>query len=172
MITILLATLLAQSQYEGPYQGLGLGWTGEFDLASRQLLQLAEATPADKFNYTPSKGTRTTAQLYMHIAIGNYGLLAQAGAKTGGPNWPSEINGDTETKIATKAEVIKWLSMSFAAVKEAYPTIDGNKQVTFRGKPVPASNLLLRILVHNHEHMGQAIAYARASGVKPPWSGN
>ena len=28
----------------------------------------------------------------------------------------------------------------------------------------------LRILVHNNEHMGQLVAYARMTGVKPPWS--
>ncbi|MBM3760236.1 MAG: DinB family protein [Acidobacteria bacterium] len=167
MTPILLLTLLAQA----PPEGLGRGWLGEFDLASRQLLQLAEATPAEQFKYSPSPGTRTTAQLYMHVAIGNYFLLNQAGAKTGGPNWSDKIERDTESKISSKAEVIKWLSQSFAAVKEAYPTIDGNKQANFLGKPGPASNVLLRILVHNHEHMGQAIAYARSSGVKPPWSG-
>lgn len=167
MITpLILLTLIAQTQPEG----LGRGWLGEFDLAARQLLQLAEATPAEQFKYSPSPGTRTTAQLYMHVAIDNYGLISQAGGKIGGPNWPDKIECDTEMKISSKAEVIKWLRKSFAAVKEAYPTIDGNKQVTFLGKPGHASNVLFRILVHNHEHMGQAIAYARSSGVKPPWS--
>ena len=31
--------------------------------------------------------------------------------------------------------------------------------------------VFLRILVHNNEHMGQAIAYARMNGIVPPWSG-
>jgi uncharacterized damage-inducible protein DinB len=35
---------------------------------------------------------------------------------------------------------------------------------------VPVSQVMLRLLVHNHEHMGQAISYARMSGVTPPWS--
>jgi uncharacterized damage-inducible protein DinB len=30
--------------------------------------------------------------------------------------------------------------------------------------------MYLRIIVHANEHMGQLIAYARMSGVKPPWS--
>jgi uncharacterized damage-inducible protein DinB len=32
------------------------------------------------------------------------------------------------------------------------------------------SAVYLRILVHMHEHMGQAVAYARVNGVVPPWS--
>jgi uncharacterized damage-inducible protein DinB len=30
--------------------------------------------------------------------------------------------------------------------------------------------VFLRILLHNSEHMGQSIAYARMNGVVPPWS--
>ena len=30
--------------------------------------------------------------------------------------------------------------------------------------------MYLRIIVHANEHMGQLIAYARTSGIAPPWS--
>jgi len=30
--------------------------------------------------------------------------------------------------------------------------------------------MYLRIIVHANEHMGQLIAYARMTGVTPPWS--
>jgi uncharacterized damage-inducible protein DinB len=30
--------------------------------------------------------------------------------------------------------------------------------------------MYLRIIVHANEHMGQLIAYARMTGVVPPWS--
>ena len=32
--------------------------------------------------------------------------------------------------------------------------------------------MYLRIIVHANEHMGQLVAYARMTGVTPPWSGN
>jgi uncharacterized damage-inducible protein DinB len=32
--------------------------------------------------------------------------------------------------------------------------------------------MYLRIIVHANEHMGQLIAYARMSGITPPWSEN
>ena len=31
-------------------------------------------------------------------------------------------------------------------------------------------SVYLRIIVHNNEHMGQLIAYARTNGIVPPWS--
>jgi uncharacterized damage-inducible protein DinB len=30
--------------------------------------------------------------------------------------------------------------------------------------------MYLRIIVHDNEHMGQLIAYARMNGIVPPWS--
>jgi hypothetical protein len=37
-------------------------------------------------------------------------------------------------------------------------------------KPCDIDGIDLRILAHNHEHMGQSIVYTRMIGVKPPWS--
>jgi uncharacterized damage-inducible protein DinB len=39
-----------------------------------------------------------------------------------------------------------------------------------QGGETTVDGVMLRILVHNHEHMGQSIAYARTIGVVPPWS--
>ncbi len=168
VFTFLMAVLLrAQAP---PPAGLGQGWNGEFDHAARQLVALAEATPADKFSFRPAPGIRSTAEVYMHVAVGNFWLLAQAGVKPGGPHWPQQIPPDAEKKITNKAEVVRWLKDSMDAVRSGQPTVDASKKVKFFGSEVPATNVLLRILVHNHEHMGQAIAYARMSGVTPPWS--
>jgi hypothetical protein len=30
--------------------------------------------------------------------------------------------------------------------------------------------LLIWIVSHGHEHLGQSIAYARTNGIAPPWS--
>jgi len=30
--------------------------------------------------------------------------------------------------------------------------------------------LCLRIIIHDNEHMGQLVAYARMNGITPPWS--
>jgi hypothetical protein len=72
--------------------------------------------------------------------------------------------------VTAKADVVRWLKDSLAAVRASHNTVDGSKTVKFLGADVPASHVMLRLLVHNHEHMGQAIAYARMSRVTPPWS--
>jgi len=72
--------------------------------------------------------------------------------------------------IVSKADLAKWLKDSEDAVRAAYPKADMKKAVKFLGKDTTVEGVFLRLLVHSHEHMGQLIAYARSTGVVPPWS--
>jgi uncharacterized damage-inducible protein DinB len=47
---------------------------------------------------------------------------------------------------------------------------DLERKVTIFKRETTADNVYLRAIVHTNEHMGQLIAYARMSGVVPPWS--
>jgi uncharacterized damage-inducible protein DinB len=42
--------------------------------------------------------------------------------------------------------------------------------VEFFGQKMTVRSLLLVLLSHMHEHLGQSIAYARMEGVVPPWT--
>ena len=151
---------------------IGTGWMGEFRHASKQLNALAEATPAEKFSWRPAPGVRSVSEVYMHIAAGNYFLLTQAGVKLP-PEIASKLKPDTEKKVTEKADVIKWLKDSQDLVRDSYPKADRDKKMKFFGvNDTTVEGVYLRILVHNHEHMGQSIAYARMMGVVPPWSGS
>jgi uncharacterized damage-inducible protein DinB len=164
----ILAVVVAQSAAAQVPPGVGEGWLGEFDHVSRQLLQLAEATPADKFAWRPAAGVRSIAEVLMHVAVANQFLLVQAGAK---PSLDlSKLGKDPEKSITDKAGVIKFLEESFDAVRSGYQGADRQKKVQLFKKDVTAADVFLRILVHNHEHMGQAVAYARMNGIVPPWS--
>jgi uncharacterized damage-inducible protein DinB len=99
--------------------------------------------------------------------VANYFLLNLAGVKLENP---PKITADTEKTVKEKAEVIRWLKNSFDAVRKAYPPASPQKAVKFFGADSNVENIYLRILVHNHEHMGQSIAYARTNGIVPPWS--
>jgi uncharacterized damage-inducible protein DinB len=146
---------------------LGQGWLPEFTLTSRQLLQLAEATPAEKFSWRPGPGVRSISEVYMHLAAGNFWLLDQAGVKS--PEL-AKLPKDPEKAVTAKADVIQWLRSSQDAVKTAYQSADRQKHVQFFGKDTLADGVFLRLLLHNNEHMGQSIAYARMNGIVPPWS--
>ena len=62
---------------------------------------------------------------------------------------------------------------SLDAVKMARAQLkpgDLQRKVKIEGKEVTVDGMYLRIIVHDNEHMGQLIAYARMMGVVPPWS--
>jgi uncharacterized damage-inducible protein DinB len=147
----------------------GQGWMGEFEHSSQQVLQLADAIPADRFAWRPAPGVRSVGEVCMHLAIGNYYLLGQAGLK---PQVDVGTLGKEPEKSRTaKADVIGFVKESLDAVRAAYPTADKAKAVRFFDRDATVDGVFLRLLVHNHEHMGQLIAYARMMGVAPPWSG-
>jgi uncharacterized damage-inducible protein DinB len=147
---------------------LGQGWLPEFQLTSRQLLQLADATPADKFSWRPAAGVRSISEVYMHLGVGNYFLLERAGVKS--PVDLTKLPKDPEKSLTTKTEVIQFLRNSLDAVSKGYQSADRQKKVQFFNQDAIADGVFLRILVHNNEHMGQSIAYARMNGIVPPWS--
>ena len=106
----------------------------------------------------------------MHITMANFYLLSITG-----PKMPAELREDSEKTVTSKAEVISWLKRSLEAVKQAHLAVkpdDLQRKVKVFGRDATVDGMYLRILVHDNEHMGQLIAYARMSGVTPPWSKN
>jgi uncharacterized damage-inducible protein DinB len=167
-LAAILVTMLAQPAPAQVPPGVGEGWHGEFDHAARQLLQLAEATPPEKFSWRPADGVRSVAEVYMHIALANHFLLRQVGVEP--PFDPASLGKQPERSKTAKADVIGFLKGSFDAVRNAHGKTDLQKKVQLFKKDTTAEHVFVRILVHNHEHMGQSIAYARMNGVAPPWS--
>ncbi|MCU1220287.1 MAG: DinB family protein [Candidatus Angelobacter sp.] len=47
---------------------------------------------------------------------------------------------------------------------------DLQRKVHIADRDATVDGMYLRVIVHANEHMGQLVAYARMSGVVPPWS--
>jgi len=163
LLVLSVVPITAQAQYEGIWEG----YDGELTHVTKQLIELAEATPAEKFAWRPAPGVLSTSEVYMHIAGANFWLLSTTGLKE------PEVTNDMEKTVTTKADVIDWLKKSLEAVKTARAGLkpgDLERKVKIGSKVVPADGVYLRIIIHNNEHMGQLIAYARMNGIVPPWS--
>ena len=157
-------TLSAQKAPEGIWQG----YDGEWMHVSSQLIALAEATPEEKFSWRPAEGVRSTSEVYMHIAVANFYLLSVTG-----PKMPADWKDGMEKSVTSKAEVIRWLKRSLEAVKTARTALkpaDLQRKVHIADRDATVDGMYLRIIIHDNEHMGQLIAYARMTGVVPPWS--
>jgi uncharacterized damage-inducible protein DinB len=151
-----------------PMDGLWQGYDGEWRHVSNQLIALAEATPADKFAWRPAPGVRSTSEVYMHIVLANFYLLSVTG-----PAMPTDLKEDAEKTVTAKPEVIAWLKRSLEAVRKAHAAetpADLARRVKVEGRDSTVDAMYLRIIIHDNEHMGQLVAYARMTGVVPPWS--
>jgi uncharacterized damage-inducible protein DinB len=167
MRKLLLFLLLSAATLHAQNEGLWEGYDGEWSHVSRELIALAEATPADKYSWRPAPGVRSMSEVYMHIVIANFYLLSVTGAKE------PDLTLDKEKTVTAKADVIDWLRRSLAAVPAARANlkpVDYERKVKIDNKTVTVDGMYLRIIVHANEHEGQLIAYARMNGIVPPWS--
>jgi uncharacterized damage-inducible protein DinB len=135
----------------------------------KKLLSLAEATPAEKFAWRPAEGVRSVGEVYEHVAGGDYLLSSMWGAKP-----PAGVNPEgLEKNGADKAKVIADLKTAYDHMERQISEMtdkDLDRQVDFFGRKATVRQVALGSAVHAHEHLGQAIAYARMNGITPPWS--
>lgn len=150
--------------------GLRAEVLGELAEAEQKLIALAEATPADKLGWRPGAGVRSTIEVYLHVSAGNYFIPTFWGVK------PPEGLGDLQKydqSTTDKAKAIDALKASFAHVKKAIsstPDTDLERAIDIFGHKSTVRAAMLITVAHAHEHLGQAIAYARVGGIVPPWS--
>ena len=156
-LLVLVLFLTAHALPAQAPEGIWQGYDGEWKHVSQQLIALAEATPPEKFSWRPAAGVRSTSEVYMHIVDANFYLLSVTG-----PKMPADLTEDMGKTVTSKPEVIAWLKRSLEAVKTAH--------AAETPKDLQRKGMYLRIIIHANEHMGQLIAYARMTGVVPPWS--
>ena len=76
------------------------------------------------------------------------------------PDFRAEFQGQFETMAQ------KLVALSEAMPAESYAW----SPAELYGRQVASWAVLLQLLTHMNEHLGQAIAYARMNRVVPPWS--
>jgi uncharacterized damage-inducible protein DinB len=153
---------------QDPLDGVWQGYDGEWRHVSEQLIALAEATPEKNFAWRPAPGVRSTSEVYMHIVDANFYLLSATGIKM-----PDDLKEDAAKTVTSKADVIRWLKRSLEAVKQAHLKETPEhlaRKVRIEDRASTVDWIYLRIIIHANEHMGQLVAYARMTGVVPPWS--
>jgi len=151
-----------------PVSGFRADVLGNIDYAARELVQLADAVPADKYAWRPAPGVRSIAEVYMHVAVADYYIPSLIGVKV-----PDGVSRDMETKVTEKAQVVEALKKSIAharAAIESTPDSELDTMVKVRGADMTKRGVFILLAGHIHEHLGQSIAYARINGITPPWS--
>jgi uncharacterized damage-inducible protein DinB len=140
----------------------------ELEFADNEVLQLADAFPQEKYSWRPADGVRSVSEVFMHIGGGDYFLLSKLGG-----SMPENYKPGMEKTVTDKAEVIAFLKKSFEDAKNFISKVkeeDLSKPVDFFGNKTNERRMLMLVLSHNNEHLGQSVAYARINGIVPPWS--
>lgn len=143
---------------------------GSIAYASDKVMQLAEALPADKYEWSPAEGVRSFAEVFAHIISANYFFASKLGASI-----PEGVNMQTlEQDLKAKDEIVTALKESYQLADQAVKgakDADLSKKVEypFPGEFTNMTSILI-ILSHTNEHLGQLIAYARMNDITPPWS--
>jgi peptidylprolyl isomerase len=146
-----------------------------FDPVEKQVLALARAVPEEKYAWRPGPGVGSFQEVFIHIANGN-SLLLHLAAGTAPQELGAEIerNAKGEHEALSKEQVVAKLTESLAAVRKAIEEGTAGslgRDVEFFGRrPTTVRGILVNIVGHISEHLGQSIAYARMNGIVPPWS--
>jgi uncharacterized damage-inducible protein DinB len=151
-------------------QNLQTEATNMIGFASGHLAQLAEAIPAEKYNWSPGEGVRSVAGVLSHLVSANYFFATTLGGKL-----PEGVNMQTiEQDLKTKEVLLPALKQStefIIATIKGLPdnTLTNKVNFPFPGEYTTTSAILIA-QGHCNEHLGQLIAYGRMNGIKPPWS--
>ena len=145
----------------------------DLDGVAEKYVALANAMPESSYDWRPEDGVRSVAEVYMHMVGANYGLAARF--------WDAEIPADVPAtwyrdpdSVTDKETIVGALETSFeflAASVKGISTDDLDAKKNLFGRDTNLLGVLMLVQTHCHEHLGQAIAYARTNHVTPPWSG-
>lgn len=173
---VLTSGVLRVAAQVNPYKTGTPGVTGyrsevlaEVMIQEDKFTRLAEAIPADKYTWRPAPDVRSFAEVFLHVSTANYNLYKLVGTP---PPTGIDLKG-LEKSTTDKAKVVATLKDSFAHAKKAItamPDADLEKSLDWFGGKNTERGILLFIVRHTAEHLGQSIAYARFVGIVPPWT--
>ena len=142
----------------------------------KEVVSLAEAMPADKFDFAPTegefKGVRTFKQQASHVAAVILEVSASVlGEKT--PDMGTDENGPASLK--TKEDVVKYVKDAFAYGHKAMQSLTDKNALemvksAFGDRQVPRLSMASVATWHSFDHYGQMVVYLRMNGIVPPAS--
>ena len=120
---------------------------------------------AESHDWRPADGVRSTGEVFGHVANANFMFPTVVGLEPEmeAPNFES-MTGDA---------LLEGLEHSFMHARHSIadvPDAELDAEVEMFGRTATKRQVLTMMVSHMHEHLGQAIAYARMNGVTPPWS--
>ena len=136
-------------------------------------LAVANAMPADGYNFRPTPEEMSFGELMAHIAAADRGACANASGLTP-PALSAKISewAKAPGKVAVDKETaIPFLKDTFEFCSKAINEAPASRMATVVGPPsrnLTGGEWLWSYFTHTAHHRGQAEVYLRLKGIKPP----
>jgi hypothetical protein len=140
----------------------------EITAIEKQIVDVAEAMPEDKYNFSPESLNIPGDLQVKHVAASNYFIWSTIT----GDKLPDNLkDGNGPTDLKTKADILKFLKDSFAEGHKAAATltVDNMLQPVGQAKS-PRLHRAEFGVAHAFDHYGQIVEYLRMNGIVPPAS--
>ena len=168
-LVLCISLAWAQEQMANMPGGVKGAFLKQSKFVEGQMIQLAEAIPQKKYGWRPTKGVRSIAESFMHAALGNYISSSKITGTMAEGIDPAKL----EKSETNKKKITDALKKSFEVVNQAVmncPETEFDMKVDFFGMDMNKMDMIMLGATHQHELLGQQIAYARTNGVVPPWT--
>ena len=137
-----------------------------YAISKNDILGSVAKIPDDLWSFQPTKDVRTIAQLFAHIADGQYEFCGVAAEG-------KSVSKDIEKTLKTKAEIVPALKDAFAYCDAAYAKMTdagAAELVGFFGMRITKLGAMDFNTAHTMEHYGNLVTYMRINGIVPPSS--
>jgi uncharacterized damage-inducible protein DinB len=140
----------------------------------RQLLDLAEAMPEERYSYRPTPEVRTFGEQLRHIAAVQWFVAANLLKESPPVDVGDGDNGPVS--LASKPDLLKYAKDSFAYIRRAVASLSEDGALDLIPHPydhktrIPKLGLMAGYASHSWEHYGQMVIYQRLNGIVPPVS--
>jgi uncharacterized damage-inducible protein DinB len=135
-----------------------------------EIVSVAEAMPADKYNFAPTNGefktVRTFGQQLTHVAQAQYYFFGRFGPKP-------TIDPKSLAKLTSKDEIVQAVKDSFAFAHQATFSMtpeNAFEEIEERDGTNTRASITAFSIGHTENHYGQMVEYLRMNGIIPPAS--
>ena len=144
-------------------------------LVENDVVGLAEAMPADKYDFKPTNGeftgVRTFGEQVKHAATMIY-MTAAIVLEEKSPYGPG-TNDNGPDDVRGKTQILDYFKASIAYARRAMASLTEQNALdplkTYFGSQ-PRTEVAAGVIYHSYDHYGQMVVYARMNGIVPPSS--
>lgn len=139
----------------------------QWESSRRQMVQIVEAIPQDKYDFRATPEVRTFREIILHVVGENLSWMEIVG----GVENPGEYTRFDH--LTDRQDVVKATADYFdygAKVLDGLTDQTAMETVMRRNRPMPRWVVVMQAIGHSKEHYGNLVTYLRLNGMVPPSS--